>query len=46
MLFRSGILIGAAIVHGLCVLFARGLPKWMGWPLVGAYVWFVTAGLM
>jgi cation:H+ antiporter len=41
-----GILIGAAIVHALCVLFARSLPRWMGWPLIGVYVWFVSAGLM
>jgi cation:H+ antiporter len=47
-LFETGlaILIGTAIVHALCVLFARGLPRWMGWPLAGAYVWFVGAGFM
>jgi cation:H+ antiporter len=46
--FETGlaILVGAAIVHALCVLLARGLPRWMGWPLAGAYAWFVTAGLM
>jgi cation:H+ antiporter len=41
-----GILIGAAVVHALCVLLARGLPSWMGWPLLAAYAWFVGAGLM
>ncbi len=41
-----GILIGAAVVHALCVLLARGLPRWMGWPLLAAYAWFVGAGLM
>ncbi|MSU25313.1 MAG: sodium:calcium symporter [Opitutus sp.] len=46
--FETGlaILIGAAVVHALCVLFARGLPRWMGWPLLAAYAWFVGAGLM
>ncbi len=46
--FETGlaILIGAAVVHVLCVLIARGLPKWMGWPLLAAYAWFVGAGLM
>jgi cation:H+ antiporter len=40
------ILIGAAVLHGLCVIFANGLPRWMGWPLVAAYAWFVGAGLL
>ena len=40
------ILIGAALVHAWCVLFAGGLPRWMGWPLLGAYAWFLAAGLM
>jgi cation:H+ antiporter len=46
--FETGlaILIGAALVHLLCVLFAKGLPRWMGWPLLGAYAWFLAAGLM
>ena len=43
---RVGLIVGASIVHALCVLLARGLPRWMGWPLIGAYVWFVAAGLM
>ena len=46
--FETGlvILIGAALVHTLCVLLADGLPRWMGWPLLAAYAWFVAAGLM
>ncbi len=46
--FETGlaILVGAAVVHALCVLMARGLPKWMGWPLLAAYAWFVGAGLL
>jgi cation:H+ antiporter len=46
--FATGIAIlcGAAAVHGICVLFANGLPRWMGWPLLGAYAWFLAAGLM
>jgi cation:H+ antiporter len=39
-----GILVAAAVVHTLCVSLARGLPRWMGWPLLGGYVWFVAAG--
>jgi len=46
--FETGlaILIGAAVVHAVCVLFADGLPRWMGWPLLAAYAWFVGAGLI
>ena len=46
--FETGlaILCGAAVVHALCVLVARGLPKWMGGPLLAAYAWFVGAGLL
>lgn len=40
------ILIGAAVVHAACVLAADGLPRWMGWPLLAAYGWFVGVGLM
>ncbi len=44
--FETGmaILIAAAVIHTLCVLFARGLPRWMGWPLLAGYAWFVAAG--
>ena len=46
--FESGliILIGAAVIHALCVLTAGGLPRWMGWPLLAAYAWFVGTGLL
>lgn len=45
--FETGlaILIGAAVVHALCLWFAHGLPRWMGWPLLAGYVWFVATGL-
>jgi cation:H+ antiporter len=45
--FDTGILIlaAAAILHALCVAFADGLPRWMGWPLLAAYGWFLFAGL-
>jgi cation:H+ antiporter len=45
--FTTGLvlLIGAALVHAVCVLFAEGLPRWMGWPLLAAYAWFVATGL-
>jgi cation:H+ antiporter len=45
--FEAGlaILAGAAVLHGACVLFADGLPRWMGWPLLAAYGWFVATGL-
>jgi hypothetical protein len=33
-------------VHLGCVGVARGLPSWMGWPLIAAYGWFVGAGLL
>jgi cation:H+ antiporter len=46
--FETGlaILIGAAVLHAGCVVFANGLPRWMGWPLLAAYAWFVGAGLL
>jgi cation:H+ antiporter len=40
------ILVGAAIVHAVCVQLANGLPRWMGWPLLASYAWFVGAGLI
>jgi cation:H+ antiporter len=45
--FTTGLvlLIGAALVHTVCVLSAEGLPRWMGWPLLAAYAWFVATGL-
>jgi cation:H+ antiporter len=46
--FATGltILLVTALVHIGCILFANGLPRWMGWPLLGAYAWFLGAGLM
>lgn len=46
--FETGIaiLIGAGLVHAACVLLANGLPRWMGWPLLAGYAWFVSAGLL
>jgi len=46
--FETGlaILLGAASVHLVCVALIGGLPRWMGWPLIGAYAWFVSAGLL
>ncbi len=46
--FETGLLIlmGAAVLHALCVVIADGLPRWMGWPLLGAYAWFLAVGLM
>jgi cation:H+ antiporter len=46
--FETGlaILVGTAIVHAVCVWLADGLPRWMGWILIGAYAVFLTAGLM
>ncbi|HVU23223.1 MAG TPA: sodium:calcium symporter [Opitutus sp.] len=38
------ILMGAAVVHLTCIAAAGGLPKWMGWPLLAAYAWFVGTG--
>lgn len=45
--FETGLalLVGAAVLHAGCVLFAGGLPRWMGWPLIAAYAWFVSTGL-
>jgi cation:H+ antiporter len=45
--FEIGIMIlaGAAVVHAACLAISNGLPRWMGWPLIGAYTWFVAAGL-
>ncbi|MEO6876351.1 MAG: sodium:calcium symporter [Opitutaceae bacterium] len=46
--FETGlaILIGVAALHLICVMLAGGLPRWMGWPLIAAYAWFVSTGLM
>lgn len=46
--FETGlaILVGAALVHAVCVVSLGGLPRWMGWPLLAGYAWFLAAGLM
>ena len=33
--------LGAALVHVLCITVANGLPRWMGWPSLAGYAWFV-----
>ena len=45
--FETGIVILAltTFAHVICVLAAGGLPRWMGWPLLAAYGWFLAAGL-
>jgi cation:H+ antiporter len=40
------ILLTAAAIHALCVMLAGGLPRWMGWPLLVGYAWFVGTGLL
>jgi cation:H+ antiporter len=44
--FETGIaiLIAAGVIHAVCIGLANGLPRWMGWPLVAAYTWFVATG--
>jgi len=46
--FQTGLalMLGAALIHVLCISIANGLPRWMGWPLAAAYAWFVSAGLL
>lgn len=39
-------LLGAAALHGGFLLITGGLPRWAGGVLVGAYAWFVWAGLL
>lgn len=39
------IVTAAGVVHGMCVAFAGGLPRWAGWPLVVGYGVFLGAGL-
>ncbi|MBC7367056.1 MAG: hypothetical protein H7343_09640 [Undibacterium sp.] len=40
-----GIVIGALVVHGLAIITAGELPRWLGWPLLAGYAWFVGTGL-
>lgn len=46
--FQTGlvIMLGAALIHGLSLMWVNGLPRWLGWPLSAGYAWFVTAGLV
>ncbi len=46
--FETGIFIlfGTTLTHAAFVLFGDGLPRWMGWPLLAAYAWFLAAGLL
>ena len=46
--FETGlaILVCTAVIHALCVWLADGLPRWMGWILIGAYAVFLAVGLM
>ena len=46
--FETGLAIrsGAAGRHMAGVMVAGGLPRWMGWPLLAAYAWFVGTGLI
>jgi cation:H+ antiporter len=39
------ILICAVLVHGISLLGANGLPRWLAWPLLAGYAWFVASGL-
>lgn len=39
------ILGGAALLHAGCIAWAGGLPRWLGWVLVGAYGGFLALGL-
>jgi len=41
-----GLLVGAALLHGVLLLATGGLPRWAGGALVAAYGWFVFAGLL
>lgn len=45
--FGTGLLIllCAVLVHGVSLLGANGLPRWLAWPLLAAYAWFVVSGL-
>ncbi len=41
-----GLLVGAALLHGVMLLATGGLPRWAGGLLVAAYGGFVYAGLL
>lgn len=44
--FETGIIIltAAAVLHAAFVALSDGLPRWMGWPLIAAYAWFLASG--
>ncbi|MCS7338896.1 MAG: sodium:calcium symporter [Verrucomicrobiae bacterium] len=42
----AALLLGAALVHFLCVTLLGGLPRLIGWALVGAYALFVYKGIL
>ncbi len=46
--FETGLLLllGATGLHIVFLLVFGGLPRWSGWLLLGAYGWFVYAGLL
>jgi len=46
--FGNGLLLllGAVVVHVISLLIFGGLPRWVGVIFLGAYGWFVWAGLM
>jgi cation:H+ antiporter len=39
------ILLCAVVVHGISLLATNGLPRWLAWPLLAGYAWFVAVGL-
>jgi cation:H+ antiporter len=41
-----GLLVGAIIVHATAIVCTNSLPRWLGWPLIAAYAWFVGYGLV
>jgi cation:H+ antiporter len=41
----TGVILGAAVIHGFCLAFLGGLPRWVGAALIGGYGWFVYRGL-
>lgn len=41
-----GLLVGAIVVHATAIVATNGLPRWLGWPLLAGYAWFVGRGLI
>jgi cation:H+ antiporter len=46
--FATGLelLLGASVLHGVCLLIFGGLPRWAGAILTAAYAWFLWDGLL